>query len=103
MDDTTSYSFIFTCPRASVDFDPHAGGARMMTVGQEADALRHKGMIQLLHSGQPRIRVARQYLHRSSFFWFQQMVPNNNQFRLPGECWRSCRGPNGLNDVASIR
>jgi hypothetical protein len=52
----------FTCPGAAVDLYPHAGGARVVTVGQETDPLGHKRVIQLLDNGQPRVAVARQNL-----------------------------------------
>jgi len=40
---------IVTCPRAAVDLDTHAGGARMVTVGQETDTFSNDWMVQLLH------------------------------------------------------
>ena len=60
-------ALIHTCPRAAVDLDPHAGGARMVAVGQEADPLGNQRMVQLLDNGQPRVSVARQNLiHQKS-------------------------------------
>jgi hypothetical protein len=56
------FSFVFTCPLATVNFDSHASGTWMMTVGQETNPLGHKWMIQLLDNSQPRVGVARQYL-----------------------------------------
>ena len=49
-------------PVTAVNFHSHAGGARMVAVRKETDPLGHDRVVQLLHHGQPRVRVTRQHL-----------------------------------------
>ena len=51
-----------TFPDAAVNLDPHADGARMLAVGDEAHAACDEGQVELLPFRQVRVAVATQYL-----------------------------------------